>query len=109
MKRLLLITVLLAMLFSAAGCAVLVSRTASGVANRSYIGMSVAEFKKLTGGHFGVETMTAEHTVYRINEWSGPTGNRYISGAMLFHFDSRGRLFKIDSRDFVPHFFPGLP
>lgn len=85
------------------GCGVL--RTPSDVAKRSYIGMSVAEFKKLTGGVFTIETMTTEYTVYRTNEWSGPPEHRYISGAKFFHFDANGRLVRIDSRDFTPPFF----
>lgn len=104
MKKLTLITVLSAMLFSVAGCAILGTlRTASDVANHSHIGMSVAEFKKLSGGNFSVEEMTTKYTIYRIDEWStGPADHRYISGATYFHFDSEGRLFRIDSRDFPP-------
>jgi hypothetical protein len=53
--------------------------------------------------------MTPERTVYRINAWAGPTDHRYISGVTLFYFDARGKLVRIDSRDRVPPYFPGVP
>jgi hypothetical protein len=100
MKKLILFTALSALLLSVAGCAFM--RPAQDVARRSHIGMSFAEFKKLTGGNFNVEEMTPKYAIYRLEEWSGPTDNRYMSGAQYFHFDANGRLFKIDSRNFPP-------
>lgn len=106
MKKFIYASLFAALLLTFAGCALL--RTASGVAKHSYIGMSVDEFKKLTGGDFSIETMTPEYAVYRVYEWSGPTDHRYISGAKFFHFDSKGRLVRIESRDSFPY-FPALP
>jgi hypothetical protein len=83
----------------ATGCSA-IFRTADSVAQQVRIGMSIDEFKRLAGTSAEIEAMTVEYTVYRIDVWDGPTDDRYVSGAKFFHFDSKGRLFRVDSIDF---------
>jgi hypothetical protein len=99
MKKLIFYTsfTLFAILFT--GCSSLLL-TANSVAKKVYIGMPVDEFKKLAGVRAEIEAITLDYTVYRIDEWAGPTDDRYVNGAKFFHFDSNGRLFQVDSRDF---------
>jgi hypothetical protein len=90
--------VAVAILLLAVGCSVF--RSASGVAERAEIGMSLGEFRRLAGISAELESRTASETVYRMNEYEGAAEHRYVSGAKLFYFDSKERLYKIDTKDY---------
>ncbi len=73
--------------------------TASGIAGKARLGMSIRDFQRLAGSQAELESMTAEGIVYRIDEYSSYNDHRYVSGAKLFYFDRNERLYKIDSRN----------
>ena len=104
MKRLILFT---AVAVLATGCAGIVFRTPVDIANQVRIGMSVDDFKKLAGQHAELDAMTLDSSVYRIEHFAGPEDNRYVASVKLYHFDSKGHLVEVETRDLPPPFFPG--
>jgi hypothetical protein len=93
MKR--LITLALVAILSS-GCASMFVSTASRVADKVYLGMPVKDFQQLAGSAAKLEALSPDATVYRINIYD----NGNVVGGKYFHFDSEGRLFKMDSSDF---------
>jgi hypothetical protein len=88
--------------FFAVSCSPFIARTGSNVANRVEIGMSVKDFKRIAGmSNIELEEMTAELTIYRIDEWSGSSENRYLRRSKFFYFDYDG-LYRVASRDYDP-------
>ncbi len=106
MKKLILICVAAVL---ATGCGASLFMSASDVANRVQLGMSVGEFKKLAGQHAELDAMTLDGSVYRIDQWAGPADHRYVRGARCYRFDSKGRLVEVETREFVPPFLPDNP
>lgn len=103
MKRL-IFTIAVALLV--AGCGTPLFLTANDIANRTQLGMSVAEFKRIAGYKAELDAMTTDYTVYRLKEYAGPEGHEYVASVKLFHFDSRGRLVEVETRDVAPPFPP---
>jgi len=71
---------------------------ASHVSNQVYLGMPIAEFKKLAGKKASLEAMEAGYTVYRMNDYNAYTGS--ITDTKFYYFDSNAKLVKIDGGEF---------
>ena len=91
-KTFLLLT--LSLLFSCAGY----MQTASNAADKTYIGMPVNEFKKMTGQTSKLAAMESGYTVYQMNDRDPYYGQ--ITDVKFFYFDSSGKLYKIDKGEF---------
>jgi hypothetical protein len=105
MKRSILLVTVAALM---AGCGV-VLRGPSEIANRVKVGMSVDDFRRLSGQWAELDEMTSDYTVYRIQHWAGPENDRYVASVKLYHFDGRGKLVKVETRDLTSPFFPRNP
>ena len=80
--------------------------TASDVANRVKLGMTVAEFKKLASAQdMELDSMTQYGSVYRIDKHNVGLPD-YVVAVTLYHFDANERLVKVETRDLPPPFFP---
>ena len=90
MKKLQCLVIILTLLTSCGGY----YSQASTQANKSYIGMSIVDFKKQAGKRAILEVMGNGRTVYRMYDYSAWTGG--ITNTKFFYFDSSGKLFKID-------------
>ena len=74
-------------------------KPASLVSSKSYIGMTITEFKKVAGKEASIEAMEMGYTVYRINNYTDKT--RYnITDTKFYYFDSTAKLVKIDGGEF---------
>jgi PBP1b-binding outer membrane lipoprotein LpoB len=102
MKRLILFA---AVAVLSTGCAS-IFLTAPEVVNRVELGMSVAEFKRLAGGHAELDSMSPLGSVYRIDKHNIGIPD-YVVSVTLFHFDAKGRLVEVETRHLAPPFFPG--
>jgi len=84
-----------------AGCSG-AAMTAASVANRATLGMSVEEFRRMArplNGTVELDAMSAEGTVYRIDEWAGEGKERRVVRTRLYFFDKQERLAEIATRD----------
>lgn len=73
-------------------------KQASYVSNKSYIGMSIEEFRQISGKKASLEAMESGYTVYRMNDfdlWSGK-----LIDTKFYYFDSNAKLIKIDGGEF---------
>ncbi len=107
MKKLLFVVVL----FMMSGCAAMITQSttdvlsmnslADDVIKQSYLGMPVKDFKTLAGDAAKIDVLSADGTVYSL-EYTGLTldGGYRVVGKKLFHFDTEGKLIKMDSEDF---------
>lgn len=73
-------------------------KQASHVSNKSYIGMTIPEFKSIAGRKASLEAMESGYTVYRVNDYDPMTAA--IIDTKFFYFDSNGKLYKIDGGEF---------
>ncbi len=70
------------------------------IAKNVYIGMPVREFLRFADDRANLEAMTTYDTVYSL-EVAGYVDDEYgVVGKKLFHFDSNGKLVRMESRDF---------
>jgi hypothetical protein len=93
-KLLLLLVVSLPILISCAGA----YKQAAYISNKSYLGMSIREFKSIAKSKASLEAMESGYTVYRINDFDAWSGVR--TDTKFYYFDSNGKLVKIDGGQF---------
>jgi PBP1b-binding outer membrane lipoprotein LpoB len=101
MKRLILLAAVAVM---STGC-VSVFLSASDVANRVELGMSLSEFKRLAGQHAELDSMSPLGSVYRIDKHNIGIPD-YVVSVTLYHFDANGRLKEVETRHLAPPYFP---
>jgi hypothetical protein len=90
-------TILIALLFLATGCGTTARMTDSRTNERIQIGMSLTEFRKSVGRDAKMHEVTADQTVYRVDDpWSGP---QWVFRVKLFYFDKSDRLVRMETRD----------
>jgi hypothetical protein len=68
------------------------------VSDNVHLGMTIPEFKKISGKKASLEAMEAGYTVYRINDYDAWTGA--IIDTKFYYFDANGKLVKIDGGEF---------
>ena len=94
-----------AVLCALSSCSPLTSLTNPSIAENIRAGMTLKEFLWFAGEKAGLEALTPASTVYSI-EYYGimPGGGYSVAGKRLFHFDSEGKLVKMESEDFRKHY-----
>ena len=60
--------------------------------------MPLKEFLSFAGEYANLETLTQDSTVYSLDY--SLEGSLGVAGKKLFHFDTEGKLIKMDSEDF---------
>lgn len=70
-------------------------KQATIAANNAYIGMSISEFKEMTGKKAKLEALEPTYTVYRMNNYYSLMSNM-TTDTKFFYFNSSGKLYKID-------------
>ncbi|WP_354360023.1 hypothetical protein [Pedobacter sp. UYP30] len=79
-------------------CKAMFPPTVSSISEKTYIGMPLTEFKKLSGEYSILESMEKDYTVYKVNDYYANANQP--SSTKFFYFDSSNKLYKIDSGDF---------
>ena len=74
-------------------------RPASLASSKSYIGMTIEEFKKIAGKEITLEAMELGYTVYRINDYADKS-KTVTTDTKFYYFDSTAKLVKIDGGEF---------
>ncbi|RDY57563.1 hypothetical protein [Flagellimonas nanhaiensis] len=93
MKKILL-TLLIIFMISCAGS----YQQASHTSNQVYVGMSVKEFKEITGRKAKLEALEYGYTVYKMFDYDAWSGSK--TDVKFFYFDSNGKLYKVDGGEF---------
>ena len=72
--------------------------TATKMANKSYIGMPITEFKTLSDKWTTLVAMESGYTVYKVYDYDALSG--ITTETKFFYFDTNAKLVKIDGGEF---------